>query len=241
MLLILPAGSRSRDFSAFQLRFVGTVNVKPRLVSCPSARHQRQMIDDDVGLNRVIGLAVPFPRLLDQIQVVSKGELLQAAGLHGIRIVNDDLRPDVIPVLIPVAQDRADLLPVHVVLADLSGAVGNNHRLPSVRFQGFLRKNVPGKPQFPADTPVRVPVFKNADGGQDRVIHQIPFLREIRPVVRIQADAVQTAHPPKYRRCILLFHLNHLLFRIKKSTHNRCSPSKIFLLFYLAASIPYLL
>ncbi len=99
--LILLTGSRS--LCAFQLRFIRTVNIQPRLIPGPRTRYQCQMVDYDIGLYRIIRLAVPFPRFLDQIQIVSEGEFFQAAGLHGIGIVNDDLRPDIVVILIPVA------------------------------------------------------------------------------------------------------------------------------------------
>ena len=59
------------------------------------------MIDFDVPLDGVVGLALPYAGDFLQTQVVAQRQFSQPDVPHGVHIVNDDFGPYIISVLVP--------------------------------------------------------------------------------------------------------------------------------------------
>ena len=135
------------------------------------------MVDPDVPLDRVVMLSVPFARSLIEIQVVAKRELLQAAVLLGVGILNHDLSADVISVPVAFGQNRTDSFLRYVVLIHEASVVSDNDGLALVRREAFRIEHFLRKPELSADRTVVIAVLKNTNSGQDRPVHQIAFFR----------------------------------------------------------------
>ena len=140
------------------------------------------MVDADVRLDSVVVLAVPGAGGLVQVERVAQGELSET-GLH------DDFHTNIIAVRHALRQDRADVLPVHVVFVHASRPMGEDDRLAPVAGKAVLVEDVLRQAQLPSGAAVGVPVLKDTHGRDDGLINQIAFLG---PVGIAERDAVQT-------------------------------------------------
>jgi len=84
--------------SSFFFLCIFPVNVQTGAIPCPSLFDQSQVVNADVALYSVIGLPLPLPWDFLQIEAVPQRELPQPV-IQLARIVDDDLRTDVIAVL----------------------------------------------------------------------------------------------------------------------------------------------
>ena len=74
------------------------VNIQTGAIPCPSLFDQSQVVNADISLYYVIGLPLPLPWGLLQIEAIPQREFPQPV-IQFARIVDDDLCTDVIAVL----------------------------------------------------------------------------------------------------------------------------------------------
>ena len=147
------------------------------------------MVDADVRLDSVVVLAVPGAGGLVQVERVAQGELSETGLLDDVRVMDDDFHTNIIAVRHALRQDRADVLPVHVVFVHASRPMGEDDRLAPVAGKAVLVEDVLRQAQLPSGAAVGVPVLKDTHGRDDGLINQIAFLG---PVGIAERDAVQT-------------------------------------------------
>ncbi|MCQ5157547.1 hypothetical protein NE584_00640 [Clostridium sp. DFI.5.61] len=90
------------------------------------------MIDNDVPLNCIIGLPIPFARGFVQIQVVAEGQFLQSGQFHLIGVMDDDFGPYRCSISEAFGQNGADRIFMDIVLSNETGVVCDANWLPAI-------------------------------------------------------------------------------------------------------------
>ena len=125
------------------------VDIQPSLLTSPRLLDKGKMIDFDVPLDGVVGLALPYAGGFLQTQVVSQRQLSQPDASHGVHIVDDDFGSHVVPVLIAFRQDRPDVFLLHILGIDVPGLMGDDDRLALVGGKAFRSEDLFREPQLP--------------------------------------------------------------------------------------------
>ena len=189
------------------------------MLASPCLPHKGKMVDNDVSLDGVVGLALPNTRCFLQTKVVAERQLSQPALLHGVGVMDNDFSPDVIPVLIALGKNRSNGFLFNIPFVHISCVMGNDDRLAFVTCEALRSKDIFREPKLPSRAAVWIGVLEDAHRSDNGVVNEIPFFGEVGLIelyaVKGGALASRSEFPFHSSSQVLSFHhINHLRRRI---------------------------